>query len=184
MSAYGFNPLNLIITKLQANYQDVLHKQAALTTTGDRWPAGCLSSRLGASSGNGIVEKNSNGLYYGALAISYGLLGRQNAISVATGNSSLTRIGSGPTSLSIPAVPGCITSVDLNGDGNPDLVLVSAEQNTAVATLSVFLGNGDGSYQTRTDYPTQLSTGSVTVADVNNDSHPDLGRRGSAGYGY
>ena len=50
--------------------------------------------------------------------------------------------------------PGTLTSVDLNGDGHPDLVVVSADEITAVATLSVFLGNGDGTYQASpTNYP-------------------------------
>ncbi len=43
------------------NYQDVLHQQAGLTTTGDVWPSGCLNSRLGVPSGNGIIEKTAGG---------------------------------------------------------------------------------------------------------------------------
>ena len=55
----------------------------------------------------------------------------------------------------------------------PDLIVVSDDVN-GVATISVFPGNGDGTYQPRTDYVTQLITGGVTVADVNKDGHPDL----------
>ncbi len=170
--------------KLQTNYQDVLHKQAALTTTGDQWPSGCTTSRLGAPSGNGAVEKTSGGIYYAALAISYGLFGRQNAISVGIANSNFTALASPITPLGVPAVPSTLTSIDVNGDSKPDLIVVSANQNTGLATLSVFFGNGDGTYQQpRADYATQLITGSVTVADVNNDSHPDLIMVGSPASG-
>ena len=67
-----------------------------------------------------------------------------------------------------------LTSVDVNGDGKPDLIVVSNDTDTAAAIVSVFLGNGDGTYQPRTDYTTSLDTGYVTVADVNKDGHPDL----------
>ena len=78
------------------------------------------------------------------------------------------------TSLTTPGMPATLTSVDVNGDGKPDLIVVSNDTDTAAAIISVFLGNGDGTYQPRTDYTTQLDTGYVTVADVNKDGHPDL----------
>jgi hypothetical protein len=175
LSAYGFNPLDQSLSMLQANYQDVLHAQARLTTTGDRWPAGCINSRLGVPSSNAIAEKTAEGNFYVALAISYGIFSSVNSITVGVATNGIIGLTSDPVEYPLSEYPGTLTSVDLNGDGNPDLVAVSADENTGVATLSVFLGNGDGTYQQpRTDYPTQLITGSVTVADVNGDGHPDL----------
>jgi len=174
LTAYTDDPANMTIGKLQTNYQDVLHAQAGLTTTGDVWPNGCLNSRLGAPSGNLIVEKTAAGIYYGAVAITYGLFGSTTSITVGIANSAGDALQSSPTSYTTPGMPATLTSVDLNGDGNPDLVVVSNDTNTAVAIVSVFLGNGDGTYQPRTDYTTQVITGSVTVADVNKDGHPDL----------
>ena len=71
-------------------------------------------------------------------------------------------------------MPATLTSVDVNGDGKPDLIVVSNDTDTAAAIVSVFLGNGDGTYQPRTDYTTQLDTGAVMLLDVNKDGHPDL----------
>src|SRR5271166_2168221 len=167
LTVYTDDPANMTIGELQTNYQDVLHEQAGLITTGDVWPNGCLNSRLGIPSGNGIVEKTAGGIYYGAVAITYGMFGSTNSITVGIGNSAGDALESSPTSYTTPGMPATLTSVDLNGDGNPDLVVVSADTNTAAAIVSVFLGNGDGTYQTRTDYTTQLITGSVTVAHVN-----------------
>jgi hypothetical protein len=173
LSVYTDNPASMTIGELQTNYQDILHAQAGLTTTGDLWPKGCLNSRLGVPSGNGIIEKTAGGIYYAALAITYGMFGSANSITVGIGNSAGDALASSPTSYTTPGTPATLTSVDLNGDTKPDLIVVSDDVN-GVATISVFPGNGDGTYQSRTDYVTQLISGGVTVADVNKDGHPDL----------
>jgi hypothetical protein len=58
---------------------------------------------------------------------------------------------------------------DLNGDGKPDLVVVSGNSIVAVS-----LGNGDGSFQTTVDYATASYSSDVLVADVNGDGKLDL----------
>ena len=93
------------------------------TTTGDRWPSGCINSRLGVPSGNGILEKNAQGDFYGALAIGYGTFGSTNSITVGLATNGALGLTSMPTQYPVPAYPGSLTSVDLNGDGNPDLVV-------------------------------------------------------------
>ncbi len=173
LTVYTDDAADMSIGPVLKNYQDVLHQQAGLTTTGDVWPNGCLNSRLGVPSGNGIIEKTGGGIYYGATAITYGLFGSSTSITVGIANSGTTALAS-TTSLTTPGMPATLTSVDVNGDGKPDLIVVSNDTDTAAAIVSVFLGNGDGTYQPRTDYTTQLDTGAVTVADVNKDGHPDL----------
>ena len=174
LTAYTDDPAGMSIGPVQTNYQDVLHEQAALTTTGDVWPNGCVNTRLGMPSGNGIIEKTSGGIYYGAVAITYGMFGSSTAITTGIANAGGTALESSPTSITTPGTPATLTSIDVNGDGKPDLIVVSNDTDTGAATVSVFLGNGDGTYQTGTNYTTQLITGSVTVADVNKDTHPDL----------
>lgn len=62
-----------------------------------------------------------------------------------------------------------ITS-DLNRDGALDLVTTSWEFNR----VSVFLGNGDGTFRARLDYATANAPNSVAAGDLNLDGIPDL----------
>ena len=67
--------------------------------------------------------------------------------------------------------PSSVAVADVNGDGKPDLVVANYGSNT----VSVLLGNGDGTFQApahlRRRRPIPLS---VAVADVNGDGKPDL----------
>ncbi len=69
---------------------------------------------------------------------------------------------------------------DLNGDGRPDLVVASDSASLPFnqpATVSVLLGNGDGTFQSQQTYAVgnsfDLPT-SVAIGDVNKDGKPDL----------
>jgi FG-GAP-like repeat/FG-GAP repeat len=69
--------------------------------------------------------------------------------------------------------PGQAVLADVNGDGKPDLVVINPSFSSP--GVEVFLGNGDGTFQT-TPVTTSMSISLSTfaVADVNGDGHPDL----------
>jgi len=68
------------------------------------------------------------------------------------------------------AKPYAVASADLNGDSNPDLAVVNAVDNT----VSVLIGNGNGTFQPKVDYATGTAPQAVAIADVNGDGKPDL----------
>jgi hypothetical protein len=59
---------------------------------------------------------------------------------------------------------------DFNGDGIPDLVTA----NQFSGSVSVLLGNGDGSFRPHVDYAVGSPPFSVAVGDFNGDGIPDL----------
>ena len=67
--------------------------------------------------------------------------------------------------------PYGIAAGDLNGDGKLDLVTANFVQ---AGTVSVALGNGDGTFQPHVDYPAGSNPISVAIGDFNGDGIPDL----------
>jgi hypothetical protein len=59
---------------------------------------------------------------------------------------------------------------DFNGDGKLDLAVNNANANT----LSILLGNGDGTFQPKADYPTGSFPQEVLVSDFNGDQKADV----------
>jgi FG-GAP-like repeat len=66
----------------------------------------------------------------------------------------------------------------VNGDGHPDLVVTNSCQTSACrngGTVSVLLGNGDGSFQAPVSYSSDgINATSAAIADVNADGRPDV----------
>jgi hypothetical protein len=75
-------------------------------------------------------------------------------------------------------VAGALGEADFNGDGKLDLVAWTSSPylNTAPSYLSVFLGNGDGTFQGTIHVPTPPNpvAASLPVGDFNGDGKPDL----------
>jgi hypothetical protein len=63
-----------------------------------------------------------------------------------------------------------VALADLNGDGTPDLVAA----NNGDITVSVLLGNGDGTFGPPTTFAVDAQPEAVAIADLNRDGHPDL----------
>ena len=66
--------------------------------------------------------------------------------------------------------PFRVATGDFNGDAKLDLAVTNSADNT----VSVLLGNGNGTFQPRVDYATGARPTSVVVADFNGDGKLDL----------
>jgi hypothetical protein len=66
--------------------------------------------------------------------------------------------------------PYAVATADFNGDGKLDL----AVPNVSGTTVSILLGNGDGTFQTQAQYQAGYAPIAVGVADFNGDGKPDL----------
>jgi hypothetical protein len=59
---------------------------------------------------------------------------------------------------------------DFNGDAKPDIVTATRSSNS----VSILLGNGDGTFQANAEYPAGPNPEAVATADVNGDGKLDL----------
>ena len=75
-----------------------------------------------------------------------------------------------PQSYAVGSLPQQVTMGDVNGDGKLDMVTA----NNAANNVSVLLGNGDGTFGTKTDFTTSTGTVFVTLGDVNGDGKVDI----------
>src|SRR5512140_1947822 len=66
--------------------------------------------------------------------------------------------------------PHSVAISDFNRDGKPDLAVANYHANT----VSVLLGNGNGSFAGKTDYGTGAQPNSIAIGDFNADGKADL----------
>jgi hypothetical protein len=82
------------------------------------------------------------------------------------------------TFLPVGSVPKATAIGDVDGDGNDDLVTANTHGNypdgSDPNTLTVLLGNGDGTFETGFTLANDLSPFSVAVADLNGDGTNEI----------
>jgi hypothetical protein len=112
---------------------------------------------------------------------SYGVERMNSTVDLLNTTDSNAQIGaavlSNPTislsnavSYGVGRLPTGVTTGDFNGDGIPDLVVANEDDNT----ISVLLGNGDGTFRQQTTWGTDHTPESITVGDFNGDGIADL----------
>ena len=91
-----------------------------------------------------------------------------SAVTVLLGNGDGTFTAT-PTKPLAGQIPGAVISGDFNNDQNPDLAVANFD-----GTVSIFLGNGTGSFQPPTTFACGTDCGVLAAADFNNDGNLDL----------
>jgi hypothetical protein len=114
-------------------------------------PAGVHSVRATYSGDSTHAPSGSAAL---SLTVSAGL---------ASGLSTATAYAAG-------AGPEDVVTGDFNGDGKRDLVTANSTANT----ISVLLGNGDGTFRAKVDYSVGKQPVSLAVGDFNGDGKTDI----------
>ena len=79
-------------------------------------------------------------------------------------------------SVAVGTTPVSMATGDFNADGLADLAVA----NTASGSVSILLGNGDGTFATAVDYPALTSPQAIVAADFNADGNTDLAVAGAS----
>lgn len=95
--------------------------------------------------------------------------GGESTVYFVPGNGDGT-LGAAISSTTESSPEGGLVAGDFNGDGILDLAVTNPQLNT----VSIFLGNGDGTFKTPVDYVTCTSPGAVVAGDFNGDGKLDL----------
>jgi hypothetical protein len=138
---------------------------------------GSFGTPLNLSVGNqptavAVADLNGDGRLDLVTANSY-----DNTVSVLLGNGDGTfnsdpssSPGLSPGTFSVGLSPREVAVADLAGDGIPDIVTT----NYNSGTVSVLLGNGDGTFQTAVSYSVGDRPYGLAVADLTGDGVPDI----------
>lgn len=146
-----------------------------------------LQSMIGGNAGEGTYTSPTSYFSEAPTDVATGDLDNDGAIDIVTSNRGVSGssvrvfIGDGQGTFNPPALfslgedPAALAVGDLNGDGALDIVTANydAVNPGLPSTLSVFLGQGDGSFGMSNSYSIQAGARDLTLVDVNNDANLD-----------
>lgn len=147
------------------HFEQTLHNEASLSSTSGRFPTGC------ADANRGITSRPF--LFLGPGKNGRELVAASTTSGVVTSGLKSDGTYTGPATQATPLPSVSLVSGDLNKDGNPDLVSINS--NGFQSSVTVFLGNDDGTYGSGVDYLLPGANAQYAVLDdLNGDGNLDL----------
>lgn len=166
ITAKGITPISVIPTGLsistEANVVLSIEANGIITPTIDQ-ATGAINFPGGIASGSYLVivrASNNCGL----------VASRSFTLSVTNPPACNAMTFTNQPNVSTEAAPAGMATGDFNGDGKTDLVVTNYEANS----ISVFINDGAGNWQTKTDYSVGQNPKFITVGDLNQDEIQDL----------
>jgi len=200
-TANANNGISVLLSNSNGTFQPPANYNANYNTylvvadfNGDQWPdllavgdfgAGTMSLLLNNGDGTFASARavSITGSLGGVVATDFNNDGKMDLAVVNTSNKSISvLLGNGDGTFQSAVTyaagsrPNSVTSGDFNGDGKLDLAVANSNLGPPPArdSVSVLLGNGDGTFQAPVSYGAGTAPGSVTSGDFNGDGKPDL----------
>jgi hypothetical protein len=166
--------LNIEPSSTIPNYESLLHNAVKSSTTANQFKGGCKDTTIGIASqvAVGLGQLANGNANYAVISAD----GLASEIDSPVGHlvSAVDYPAFTPSS-NPSATAFSIATADLNGDGKSDLVLASFGFSGAnPGLISVYLGNGDGTFQAASNIPVAVPATGVIIDDVNKDGKLDL----------
>jgi hypothetical protein len=163
------------------NYELVLHSEAGLTTTPDVFASGCVPPTTGFGAEQEVFVGTTTSGVNVFVGVAYDPIAGTNGLYVVTSTlakGTILPTGAFTTNYALNVYgfssASAVTAADLNKDGNGDLVVTNSVLTTS-GSVSVLLGNPDGTFQTAVSYPTPgQGTVAAVIDDVNGDGKLDI----------
>ena len=92
----------------------------------------------------------------------------KTTLYLGDGQGGFTSVSAGMSGVGL----GSTSIADVNGDGNPDILITGLGRDNRIAT--VYLGDGQGGFTEAEAGLTGVELSSSSIADINGDSNPDL----------
>jgi hypothetical protein len=123
------------------------------------------------NSPNAIVSSDFNGDGNEDLAVTNSS-GNSVTVLLGNGDGTFTAVATSPT---LGGSPQAIAAGDFDGNGIPDLVVANEGSGTTSNTLTILLGNGDGTFTATAASPViSVAPSCLAVGDFNGDGNLDI----------
>jgi hypothetical protein len=99
--------------------------------------------------------------------------GPTNAVAIILGNGDGT-LQSPPLLYSSGLLPAAVVSLDVNGDGKPDLAVAGGYGVTSYFSLTTLINRGDGTFPNPVNFPVLQFPYSAVTGDFNGDGNVDI----------
>ena len=159
-----------------------------------------LAAQVAPASAPGTVSFLDGGVLVGSGSLNSSGIATMSTIALPAGGHAIRAVYGGASgyqpsqspasNYSVAAVPGrgfstqtlfgsglpkeYVASGNFNSDGKADLVVANWNNSDSPGSVSVMLGNGDGTFQTPLTYVVGSDPSSVVVGDFNGDGRADL----------
>ena len=117
-----------------------------------------------------VADFNGDGKLDVALTDTFG---SDNAVAIALGNGDGT-FQNLPILYSAGLLPAGVVSLDVNGDGKPDLAVAGGYGVLSYFSLTTLINRGDGTFPNPINYPVLQLPYSAAIGDFNDDGHVDI----------